>query len=316
MMESLKSQKESSLLEIIPIPIAGLMLALATNGNMLKVRSEYLRYAFGFAAFILFAILLLKAVLHFKNIKKEFENVAIASVIPTFSMGVMVLSTYVLPFSRPIASVMWYGAIVLHVILMVVFTKTYVINFKKETVLPSWYIVYVGIVVATVTGKQFNPLIGKICFYFGFVAYLILIPVILNRVYRVGKLKEAMLPTKVILTAPGSLCLAGYLSGFENKQTFMLMFLFVISQVFFLVVLTALPKLLKLQFYPSFSAFTFPMAITALSMKLYVGHLNTVVGSVPKWIEYIALFEEILAVVICLYVLYKYVKFIGSKFPA
>ena len=291
------------------------MLAFATTGNMLKSRSEYLRYAFGIVAFILFVMLILKAVLHFKNIKKEFDNVAIASVIPTFSMGAMVISTYVLPFSKPVASVLWYGAVVLHIVLMVVFTKTYVLNFKKETVLPSWYIVYVGIVVATVTGKQFNPLIGKICFYFGLVAYLVLIPVVLNRVYKIGNMKKPVLPTKVIMTAPGSLCLAGYLSGFENKQAAMIAFLVIISQLFFILVLTELPKLLKLEFYPSFSAFTFPTAITALSMKLYVGYI-TALGKGWAFIKYVALFEEILAIALCLYVLYKYIKFIGSKISA
>ena len=314
-MESLKSQNRSSFLKAVPTPIAGLMLGFATAGNMLGARSGYLRGAFGAVAIAIFIILIAKALCHFDDIKNEFSNVAIASVMPTFSMGGMVISTYIQPFSSGLATCIWYLSVLIHIIFMVLFTVKYVKGFKIESILPSWYIVYVGIAVAAVTGKMFNPAIGKFSFYFGFAAYIVLIPFVLFRVYKINNMKRPALPSKVIMTAPGSLCLAGYMGGIRDKNSAMVMFLLIISQLFYILVLTELPKLLRMEFYPSFSAFTFPMVISGLSMKLYSKYLM-MSGNPSSIISAVGTFEEIVSVVICLYVLYRYVVFISNKVKA
>lgn len=311
-MENLKSQQKSNLLLSVPTPIAGLMLALASAGNMMKPRSDILRIIFGFIALIIFIILIMKVIKNFKTIKEEFNNVAIGSVMPTFSMGTMVLSTYIFKFSPTIATTLWYAGVILHIIFIILFTIKYVIGFKIEKVLPSWYIVYVGIVVATVTGKMFNQTIGKISFYFGFTAYIILIAFVITRVYKIKNMKKPEIPSKAIMAAPGSLCLAGYLSGIEDKNSAIIIFLLIISQLFFIIVLAELPKILKGGFYPSFSALTFPMVISAQSMKAYAKYL-TAIGKENIIFSYISNFQEILALALCIYVLYKYIIFIKQK---
>lgn len=312
-MEKFKNVKEYSVFEILPTGISGLMLALFALGNMLKSISEYIRYSCGILGFLLFLMLIIKALFYYKNLEGEFRNVAIASVMPTFSMGTMILGAYILPFNRSIGILLWYAAILIHIILMVLFTKKYIINFKTENVLPSWYIVYVGIATASLTGKSINPALAQHCFYFGLISYLILTPIILNRVYRVKEIIKPDLPTKVIMAAPGSLCLAGYLVLFEHKSIAMVVFLLVISQFLYILVLKELPSLLKLSFYPSFSAFTFPTVITAFSLKLSAKYFLSI-GINLKVVNLIVIIEEALAIALCLYVGQKYAEFVGERF--
>lgn len=305
--------KGYSFLELIPVPIAGLMLALATTGNTIKPRSEILRYIFGLVAMAIFLLLLSKTIRYFEYTKDDFYNVVIASVMPTFSMGGMVISTYILPINYAFASILWYLCVALHIFFICAFTIMHLVKYKKGSIIPSWYIVYVGIVVATVTGKAFNPFIGKLSFYFGFISYLVLIPFVVKKVYVDKDMKEPIKPLKAIMAAPGSLCLAGYISGIKDKNSAMIMLLVALSQIFYVVVLAELPRILKIKFYPSLSAITFPLAISGLSMRMYNKYLVTI-GNPSSIINVVSTVEEAISVVICLYVLYKYTVFLKVKF--
>ena len=107
---------------------------------------------------------------------------------------------------------MWIIGFALHIVLILWFTKKFVLNFKIKQVFPAWFIVYVGIVVGSVTGPAYKmAAVGQIAFWFGFVTYLILLPIIIYRVVKVQEMAEPTLPTLAIFAAPASLLLAGYM---------------------------------------------------------------------------------------------------------
>lgn len=58
---------------------------------------------------------------------------------------------------------------------------------------------------------------GKAAFWFGFVTYLILLPIVIYRVLKVKGMPEQTLPTIAIFAAPASLLLAGYMKSFQAK---------------------------------------------------------------------------------------------------
>ena len=153
------------MLKKLPLPISGLMLGIAGAGNLIQSYSENVRLAFGAVATIIFIMLTIKILLNFKDFKNEMKNPIVASVFPTYSMTGMLLAGYFKPFIGNSANILWYLSIVIHICLMIYFTITFVLNFKLGQVFPSWFIVYVGIVISTVTAKAFNPLIGKISFF-------------------------------------------------------------------------------------------------------------------------------------------------------
>lgn len=296
------------MLKKIPLPISGLMLALAALGNLVQSYSEIARYVFGIISGILFIVLTIKVVLGFNLFKEEMKNPIIASVMPTYSMTGMLLAGYLKPFIGNAANIFWYLMVLVHIIFIIYFTIKFVFNFKLENMYPSWVIVYVGIVVASVTGKAFNQEIGKYAFYFGLVSYFVLLILNIARLTKI-ELKEPAKPIFAILAAPGSLCLAGYMNIIDNKNMIFTLFLLILSQLIYIKVLFKMFSLLKLKFYPSYSSFTFPLVITGLAFKLTVGYLG-MNGIKYSILNYLVTIEVIIATVMVLYVLFRYIKFL------
>jgi exfoliative toxin A/B len=301
------------IIKVLPIPAVALFLALAATGNLALSYGNIYRNIFGIFAGITFILILAKIIKYPKNVAEDLKNPVIASVFPALSMGIMLIATYIKPFKPSLAFGIWVIGLALHIILILFFTIKYVFNFNIKKVFPSWYIVYVGIVVGSVTAPAFDMAnIGQILFWFGFISYLILLPIILYRVLKIKEIPEPAMPTLVILAAPASLCLAGYMNSFQNKNMFIVWLLLTLSQLTLLYVLLQLPKLLKLPFYPSYSAFTFPLVISGISLKLTNGFLINA-GKEISFLKYLVKFEELLAVIIVLYVLIRYIGFLFSK---
>lgn len=297
----------------LPVPIVGLMLALAATGNLVLSYGNVYRNFFGILSTIILILTLAKIIKYPQDIAKELENPVVASVFPTLSMGIMLLATYLKPMAPSLAFGIWIIGLVLHAILIIFFTGKHVLSFNIKKVFPSWFIVYVGIAVGSITAPAFEMThIGQILFWFGFISYLVLLPIILNRVLRVKGIPEPALPTIAIFAAPASLCLAGYMSSFQDKNMFIVWLLLALSQFTLLCVLLQMPKLLRLRFYPSYSAFTFPLAISAVSIKLTTGFLANA-GKQVAILQHIVKFEELIAVTIVIYVLLRYVGFLFSN---
>lgn len=295
----------------IPLPMTGLMLALAAAGNLVQSYGEIYRSILGAIATILFVLLVGKILIHPGLVKEELKNPVVASVFPTLTMGMMLLATYLKTFSSSLAFIMWLVSVGGHICMIFWFSIKYLLNFDMKKVFPSWFIVYVGIVVGSVTGPAFAmESIGKILFWIGLISYFLLLPVIIKRV-RMGTIPEAARPTLIIFAAPVALSLAGYISSFASKNMLMVWGLLVLSQVSYVFVLVQLPKLINTKFYPSFSGFTFPLVISAISIKLTNGFLTNSGQGIP-FLRYVVLFEEVVAVLIVLYVLMKYTQFLLS----
>ena len=78
------------------------------------------------------------------------------------------------------------------------------------------------------------------------------------------------------------------------------------------MVLVSLPKLLKLPFYPSYSAFTFPTAISALGLKLTTKFLKESGANVAMLAKLVSV-AEIVATVIIIYVMIRHIMFMLSE---
>lgn len=292
----------------LPLPIAGLALAIAALGNLIQSYSEGARLVLGVISACIFVALTVKILLDIKGFKEEMKNPVIASVIPTYSMAGILLAGYLKPYVAVLANVLWYLSIIIHIGFIIYFTIKFATKFKKDAVVPSWFIVYVGIVVAAVNGKMFNPQIGKYAFYFGFISYIVLLVPVFNRL-RISKLPEMIAPILAIVSAPGSLCVAGYVNIFADKNKFFLIGLLILSQLIYLYVLSALPKILKIKFYPSYSGLTFPLVISAIGLKLSTGYLSGLNMNVSI-LKFIVGIETIIAVCIVAYVFIRYYQFI------
>ncbi|QCX33117.1 TDT family transporter [Caloramator sp. E03] len=303
----------SNIIKKLPIPIAGLMLSLASLGNLLSSYNIMFKNIFGTIAGLILILMIIKLVTNLKVWQKDLENPLIASVTPTFFMALMVLSGYIKPFFPKFAFLIWAVSIIAHIIYILFFTNKFILNFDIKKVLPSYFIVYVGLAAACLSAPAFKmQAVGQIIFWFAFISYLILLPVTLYRTFKYKEFAEPALPSIAIFTAPANLCLAGYLSSFTNKSIFIVSFLGILSFIMFILVILYLPKMLKIKFYPSYSCFTFPFVITAIAMKatnLFLKKSGKAISILPQYIKFL----EILSIVIVLYVLVRYLIFLTSK---
>ena len=105
-----------------------------------------------------------------------------ASVFCTSTMALMLLAGYLKPYISVVADVIWYAAIVLHVVLMLYFTAKFILKLQMKKVFASYFFVYVGIVVASVSAPAFGATgLGTGIFWFGFVALLALLVLVTYR---------------------------------------------------------------------------------------------------------------------------------------
>lgn len=300
----------------LPLPISGLILGLTVLGNLVQSYGEVFRTIFGAIAGIMLILFIAKLVIFPQQTKEDLNNPVVASAFPTFSMALMLLSTYLKPHAPTLAAAMWLGGLVLHLLLIIWFTMKYALKFKLAQFFPSWFIVYVGIAIASITAPAYNMAsVGQIAFWFGLATYPILLLLFLKRIIKVKEIPEQAMPTLTILAAPASLLLAGYLRAFTEKNMLLVYLLMALSFVFYVAVLTMLPKLLRLKFYPSYSAFTFPLIISGVAMKQANAFLIDANLVIPL-LKYLVYFQELVAVIITLYVLLKYVRFLTATAPA
>ncbi|WP_165002736.1 MULTISPECIES: TDT family transporter [unclassified Enterococcus] len=301
-------------LKIIPIPICGLILGMASLGNLFK---DYhlvgLGNVIGVLSMVLMLFMFVKLFILFEHTRKMLHDPIIASVSPTFTMALMVICTYFVSFTTilPIVKFVWAAAVVFQVILVLYFTYHHVIkaDLSIEAIYPSWFIIYVGFGVITVTAGNFFPLIGKIFFWISLACYTFLLPIIIKRVFFVKNMAHPTLPLITIVAAPGSLCLTGYLKNFEHPNVYLVVFLFVLSQILYFVVLSMLPHLFKLHFYPSYAAFTFPLVISATALFTAVHYFNGL-GMASGLLDVLKIAECIIASLVVLYVLVHYLRFL------
>lgn len=297
----------------ISIPIASLMLALAAAGNLLSSHDIRFQIILGIISFVILILLIIKVILDPKSIKEDLHNPAVAGVASTFPMGIMVLSIYINSFLPNVAYAVWIAGILMQFAIIIYFTKKFIFNFDIKNAFPCYFIVYVGIAVGSIVAPVFNATeVGKMLFWFGFIAYLILLPVISYRVFVIGSIPEPAVPTLTIYAAPASLCLAGYLNSFETINMDIVWLLTSLSLFMLFSVLIYMPKMLKLKFYPSYSAFTFPLVISAIAIQS-TNNLFTKMNLTIPVLQYLGYFLELLAVLFVIYVLIHYINFLFIK---
>ena len=143
--------------------------------------------------------------------------------------------------------------------------------------------------------------------------YMILFALVTIRYCSKHAIAEPAKPLFCIYTAPMSLSLAGYLACVADKSLIMIVIMQILAQGLFVAVLTQMPKLLKLKFYPSYAAFTFPFVITAIALRQTVSYLNEINIAVPGILNYVVGVETILATAIVTYVFIRYLKFLHEQ---
>ena len=215
------------------------------------------------------------------------------------------------PFIGQGAYCIWLFAIALHIALIVYFTVKFVVKLQMPKVFASYYIVYVGIAVAAVTAPAYEKLaIGSAAFWFGFVTLILLLVLVTYRYVKYKEVPEPAKPLICIYAAPTSLCIAGYVQSVMPKSYNFLIAMLVVATIIYIFALVKAVGYLKLPFYPSYAAFTFPFVISAIASKQTMACAANMGHPLP-FLQYVVLVETIIAVAL---VAYTYIRFMGFIF--
>lgn len=299
----------------VPLPITGLILGLAALGNLLQSYSETLRWVCGGIAAGLLVLFLLKCILYPAKIREDLANPIMASVAATFPMALMLLSVYAKPFLGLVSLYIWLAAIALHLALIVYFTWKFIFKLALPKVFASYFIVYAGIAVASVSAPAYEKqVLGAALFWLAFAGLLPMLAVVTLRYAKLRTIPDPAKPLICVYAAPVSLCVAGYVQSVTPKAFGFLMAMYAVSAAFYLFSLVKAAGFLGLPFFPSYSAFTFPFVISAIASKQTMA-LAANLGSPLPVLKPLVLIQTAVAAAFVLYTLVRYLGFLlaGSK---
>ena len=288
----------------LPLAFSGCLLGLAGAGNLISDTLPELSHVFSVLGLGLWIIFLVFHLFDWQNSTKELKKPPVLSGMATFPMAGMILSTYLLrtvPSVPLLAQVLWWFSFLLDIGLITYFTILLLKSKEKIYATPSWSVLYVGIAVAALT----YPVVGIIeiayaTIIFGFILTFYLYP----RIYL--DLKKKPLPVELlgqegIYCAPFSLLLASLVRvGGHQLLTYSIIMMIISSQLFFFLVLSRLPQILKQGFQPAFSALTFPTIVTATSLKMAQGILQV------SFLNLFVTIEILISLTILIFVLFSY----------
>ena len=261
--------------------------------------------------------LCLKFILYPAHLWSDLRHPTIGSIVPTLAMSLMLISHTALNLSCTLACSIWLSAVILHILFFFTFCFHRMKKIDLNHMVPSWFVPPIGIVVACISVPTQSLLpIAHLILKFGLIAYAIMLPLMLYRLCFKDSIEDERKPTLAILAAPASLTLTGYLSISSNPNTLVLLILFSIALVMTISVYLMLSHLLRIGFSPAYSAFTFPLAISATaSYKMSVwSQTSNLFENYSTLFFLIGLIEGIIATFIITYVAQHYMRYIYNNF--
>ena len=301
-------------LERLPLPAGCVSLGMIGLGMLLRPYGKAFLCLFGLAALILLLLVWAKLCIPEER-EKAFHDLVMLGLVAGSAMSCMMLSAQAkAEFGIGWAVFPWYFGVLLHLFVIGVFS----IKLVKEhpaakTVRGAWLLVYVGIAAAAITAPAFSAeLIGRILLVPAAAGAVILLPLVYKAQRLNPEMPEGQQPLFCISAAPVSIWLAGYLRSSISASKTEALILALFALVFYIPALLHCLKYIKGRFYPSFAAFTFPFVINASALKQTSALLEPS-GFTAVLFNVLITAETVIAALLCVYVLYRYIKLMCSR---
>jgi tellurite resistance protein len=235
------------------------------------------------AAFLAITMLYaLKAARYPDAVKREFAHPIKINFFPTISISLLLFSIAFLRLNSDVSRAFWIFGVVIHLL----FTVTILSAWMQRTTLqiqhinPAWFIPAVGNVIVPIAGVEHAPVeISWFFFSIGLIFWLALFILFLNRIIFHNPLPERLTPTLFIMIAPPAIGFISYLrlmeheaSGFDMDSFARILYYFAL---FILLMLIAqYRQFVKIPFYLSWWAYSFPMAAITIATIVMASKTN------------------------------------------
>ncbi|EXJ14587.1 SLAC1 anion channel family protein [Imhoffiella purpurea] len=211
-----------------------------------------------------------KLALYRAFVVKELRHPVKLNFFPTISISLLLLAIAFLPLAQQVSAALWTAGATLHLIftLYVVSVWIHHDHFQVHHMNPAWFIPAVGNVLVPVAGVPLgHPEVSWFFFSVGMLFWLVLMTIIFNRVLFHQPIEERLMPTLFILIAPPAVGFIAYLRLVEELDTFARVLYY---SAFFLTLLlfTQVQRFLKLGFFLSWWAYSFPLAAFSIASML------------------------------------------------
>lgn len=295
---------ELNKIKYIPIPISGVILSLFGLGMFFRDISPIATEIFSVIGCVLIIGLLLKIVLFKDESVEDLKSPIILGTFGTFPMAIMILGGLLKDINYNLAISVWSIGFIGHLLLIIYFTKEHILNFDLELVYTNYFVAFVGIGMASITGAIFKlQLIVDCVFVFSFILMIALLILVSYRYLKIPISDSTFKPLVCIYAAPISLVFCGFIQTSFPKTSIIIIAFYIFTVIFYLFGLFKLVEYIRLPFFPTFAAFTFPMVISATATK------NVILLTGLK-LDIFLLVQIAIAIMVVAYVLLRYLYFI------
>lgn len=267
-------------LKHFPISFFSMILGLAGTTIAYQRAEKFLHLPFGISDYLIFLtvglfVLLLvvyatKIIKYPTSVKEEFFHPIKISFFPTLSISFLLLSITFLGISFELARMLWWIGAIGHFVFTITIISIWIQHTKFEIkhMNPAWFIPAVGNLLVPVAGVSFASVeISWFFFSVGIMFWVVLLVILFNRIIFHSPLAERMLPTLFILIAPpaiGFISLVKLTGGITDPAKIMYYL-----GLFFAILLLAQAKMfLRVKYYLSWWAYSFPLAAITISSTL------------------------------------------------
>lgn len=221
---------------------------------------------------VLAGFYLAKAVKYPDRVRAEFAHPVKLNFFPTISIGLILISIAVLPYSATVSLVCWAVGAFLHLTFTLYVLSAWLHHtyFEVAHINPAWFIPIVGNILVPIAGVQHaSPEISWFFFSIGLVFWLVLLTIIFYRMFFHHPLPAKLLPTLFILIAPPAVGFISWIQLTGEVDAFARVLYY--SAIFLtLMLMTQVRRFLRLEFFLSWWAYSFPMAaITIATFVMY-----------------------------------------------
>jgi len=217
------------------------------------------------------ALYLAKALLHPAQVAAEFNHPVRSNFFSAIAIGLMILATGLIPHAPALANGVWLLGALWQLGMATLIIGRWLTREQQITHSnPSWFIPVVGNILAPIAGVPLGH--GELSWFMfsvGLVFWLVLFPVLTNRILFHGMLPAKLVPTLFILLAPPSVGFLSWLAltgGVLDPVGRIL-----VGTALFLgaILASRIGVFLKAPFAVSWWAFTFPLAALATATLRY-----------------------------------------------
>lgn len=258
--------------------MAGLALAWSKAHAVLGVPAlvgEGLRGAAAALFGVLLALYGLKALRCPLAVRQEMRHPIRINFIPTVSISMLLLATAYVEAAPALAFWLWATGAALHLGLTLAIFGSWLhhAHYEIKHANPAWFIPVVGNIIVPVAGVRLaTPELSWFFFAIGLVFWVVLLTVVLYRLIFHEPLPARLAPTFFILLAPPSVGFIAYVNLAGGVDVFARILYYTALFLALLLASNAV-RFLRLPFFVSAWAYSFPLAALTLATLVMSAHL-------------------------------------------